>query len=228
MAMTSVNGRWTGPAGVFPCVRAGLVLVVTLELVAPALANAQVRVGTPDELPGILGPGDLISVVHTGGVSVRGRVLRLGDTDLDIRTDTREPSGQQRHLDVKIPLAAIQSLERPRDPLRNGVLIGAAVGAGCVGAMFGYAVGGRPQRDRRMGADLSGIRGAVHGDWRTGGLGGRFGQLETARQIRQALHGDDHGESDASAVAETGPGCGGRVLRTRGTRAQMDGADTSG
>jgi hypothetical protein len=140
MAMTSVNGRWTGPAGVFPCVRAGLVLVVALELVAPALANAQVRVGTPDELPGILGPGDLISVVHTGGVSVRGRVLRLGDTDLDIRTDTREPSGQQRHLDVKIPLAAIQSLERPRDPLRNGVLIGAAVGAGCVGAMFGYAV----------------------------------------------------------------------------------------
>ena len=73
---------------------------------------------------------------------------------------------------------------------------------------------GRPQRDRRVGADLSGIRGPVHRNWRTGGLGGRFRELETARQVRQALHGGDHGESDASAVAETGPGGSGVLLKS--------------
>ena len=151
--MTSVNGRWTGPAGVFPCVRAGLALVVALELAGPALATAQVRVATLDELRRTLGPGDSISVVHTAGDSVSGRLLRLGDTDLDIRADTRELSGQQRHLDITIPLGAIQSLERPRDPLRNGVLIGAAVGAGCGRRDVRLRRCGRPQRDRRVGAD---------------------------------------------------------------------------
>ena len=140
MVMTSVNGRWTGPAGVFPCVRAGVALVVALELVAPALAEAQVRVGTLDELRRALSPGDVISVVHTAGDSVSGRLLRLGDTDLDIRAETQERSGQQRRLDITIPLSAIQSLERPRDSSRNGALIGATVGAGVVGALVVYAV----------------------------------------------------------------------------------------
>ena len=139
--MTSVNGRWTGPAGVFPCARAGLALVVTLELVAPALAPAQVRVGTLGRTSLRVEPWRRESRSSTlAGDSVSGRLLRLGDTDLDIRAETREPSGQRRRLDVTIPLGAIQSLERPRDSSRNGALIGAAVGAGFGGAMFAYAV----------------------------------------------------------------------------------------
>ncbi len=138
--MTSVNGRWTGPAGVFPRARAVVALIVTLELVAPALAPAQVRVDTLDELRRTLSPGDVISVVHSSGELVSGRLLHLGDTDLDIRAETREASGQQRRLDIRIPLGAIQSLERPRDSSRNGALIGAAVGAGIVGALSVYAI----------------------------------------------------------------------------------------
>jgi hypothetical protein len=38
--------------------------------------------------------------------------------------------------DLTISLSAIQSLERPRDPVRNGTWIGAGAGAGVGGAMF--------------------------------------------------------------------------------------------
>ena len=138
--MARTNGQWTGPAGVLWCARASLTLVFALELVGPALAVAQVRVATLDELRRALSPGEVISVVDTTGDSVNGRLLRFGDTDLDIRAETQERSGQQRRLDLTIPLSAIQSLERPRDSSRNGALIGATVGAGIVGAMFVYAI----------------------------------------------------------------------------------------
>jgi hypothetical protein len=138
--MALVNGQWTGAADGLLCARASLTLVFALELVGPALAAAQVRVATLDELRRALSPGEVISVVHTMGDAVNGRLLRFGDADLDIRAETREPSGQQRRLDITIPLSAIQSLERRRDSSRNGALIGATVGAGVVGAMFVYAV----------------------------------------------------------------------------------------
>ena len=61
--------------------------------------------------------------------------MRFADTALDIRTDTRRVTGTQ-HVDVTVPLATIRSLERPRDSSRNGVLIGASVGAGVSLGMF--------------------------------------------------------------------------------------------
>ena len=158
--MTNFNRRWIRAVGSFPSgVRAqtvakswamrpksllrpllSLAVIVALDLVQAAPALAQIRVATLDELRRELAPGDSISVVQTTGDSVRGRLLRFGDTDLDIRAETPELPGQQRRrLDVKVPLSAIRSLERPRDSSRNGALIGAGVGAGVSLAMFIHA-----------------------------------------------------------------------------------------
>jgi len=99
-----------------------------------------VRVATLDELRRELSPGDFISVVQRTGDSVRGRLRRFGDTDLDLEAETQQaPSEQRRPLDLTILLSAIQSLERPRDSSRNGVLIGAGIGGGFSLAMFVYA-----------------------------------------------------------------------------------------
>lgn len=78
---------------------------------------------------------------QTTGDSVRGRLQRFGDTDLDIRAETQQaPRQRRRLLDVTIPRVAIQSLERPRDSSRNGALIGAGIGGGFALTMFVWAV----------------------------------------------------------------------------------------
>ena len=64
--------------------------------------------------------------------------MRFADTALDIRTETRLATGEQ-HADVTVPVGTIRSLERPRDSSRNGVLIGAGVGAGVSLGMFIHA-----------------------------------------------------------------------------------------
>ncbi len=115
-------------------------LVVALGMIGASPAVAQVRIATLDELRRELRPGDSISVVQTTGDSVKGRLRRFGDTDLDLQAETQEaPPGQRRRLDLKIPLSAIQSLERPHDSSRNGALIGAGIGGGFSLAMFVHA-----------------------------------------------------------------------------------------
>ena len=103
-------------------------------------ADGEVRVASLDELRRELSPGDFISVVQTTGESVRGRLRRFGDTDLDLQAETQQALPEQRRpFDLKIPLSAIQSLERPRDSSRNGALIGAGIGGGVSLAMAVYA-----------------------------------------------------------------------------------------
>ena len=113
-------------------------LIVALCMIGTSPALAQVQVATLEELRLELSPGDFISLVQTTGDSVRGRLVRFADTALDIRTETRQVTGKQ-HLDVTVPLGTIRSLERPRDSSRNGVLIGAGVGAGVSLGTFIYA-----------------------------------------------------------------------------------------
>lgn len=107
-----------------------LVLALALSLGGASAVFAQVRVATLEELRRELSPGDVISIVRTTGDPVKGRLRRFGDTDIDLRADIQE---------LKIPLGAIRSLERPRDSTRNGALIGAGVGAGVSLAMFIHA-----------------------------------------------------------------------------------------
>jgi hypothetical protein len=65
-------------------------------------------------------------------------LVRSADAALDIRTENRQTAGKQ-HVDVTVPLGTIRSLERPRDSSRNGVLIGAGVGAAVSLGMFIHA-----------------------------------------------------------------------------------------
>jgi hypothetical protein len=125
--------------------------VLACCLVAPAMALAgqslttrgadgDVRGATLEELRRELSPGDLISVIQTTGDSVRGRLRRFGDTDIDLEAETQQAAKKQgRPLALKIQLSAIQALERPRDPSRNGALIGAGIGGGSALAVFVYA-----------------------------------------------------------------------------------------
>ena len=225
--MARTNGRWTGPAGVLRCVRASLTLVFALELVGPALAVAQVRVATLDELRRALSPGDLISVVDTTGTRSMGGCSgseTLISTSVPrprsvLRTASPGPHDPaQRHPVSRAASRLFAEWRAHRSNCRRG---------DCRRAV-GLRHRGRPQRDRRVGPDLSGIRGSVHGDWRACGLGGRFWTLKAARQIRQALYGGDHGERDAPAVAEAGPGGIGVLLRSAEPVLKCTEADTSG
>jgi hypothetical protein len=115
----------------------GVFLIFLVSQIGIASAAAQTRVTTIAELQRELAPGDSISVVRTGGESVKGRLLRFSDTSLELRIDKPRQPGRR---DLTIPLETILSLERPRDSSRNGAFIGAGVGASAVGAMFVYAV----------------------------------------------------------------------------------------
>src|SRR4029450_719573 len=78
----------------------------------------------------------LITVVPSSGHPVAGRVLRVTADHLEIRRVEKPVVPGTASRDLTIPLNAIQSLERPRAPVRNGVLFGAGAGAGVGGAMF--------------------------------------------------------------------------------------------
>ena len=128
-------------------------LIVALCVTGASPALAQVRVVTLEELRRELRPGEFISVVQTTGDAVRGRLVRFGDTALDIRSETRQGTGKQR-LDVTVPVSSIRSLERPRDASRNGVLIGAGVGAGVSVGMFMYTAAVDENENRQVGRPI--------------------------------------------------------------------------
>jgi hypothetical protein len=114
----------------------GLVVFLALNLAVPRAASGQPRVLTLEELRRELTPGDVILVVQRGEAPVKGRLLRIGNTELEMRLDLRQPSGRQGRPEMKIPMGVIESLERPRDSSRNGALIGGALGAGAGLTMF--------------------------------------------------------------------------------------------
>ena len=95
---------------------------------------AQQVVTSIEELRAALAAGDRVTLIPVSGQPLDGRVIRLGGQDLQIRP----ARGGSREVTVRFD--QIQSLERLRDPVRNGVTIGAAVGAGAGGAMFLYAL----------------------------------------------------------------------------------------
>ncbi len=114
-------------------------LIVAFCVIGASPGIAQTRATSLEEVRRQLATGDFITIVPAAGQPVAGRLMRLGDVDLDVRPaikGTRQASGPP---DVTIALNAIQSLERPRDSARNGAAIGASIGAGFGGAMFVYA-----------------------------------------------------------------------------------------
>lgn len=104
------------------------------------IVSAQTRVATFDDMRRQLHAGDTVWVTRANGERVTGRLLRVGETDLEVRTKGVDQLGDSRRLDVKVPNADIRSIVRPRDPVRNGVLIGAGIAGGFSLVMFASAV----------------------------------------------------------------------------------------
>src|SRR5688572_2881904 len=84
-------------------------LIVAFVAIGASPCSAQTRLTSLEELRRELAAGDFITVVPAAAEPVAGRLMRLGDVDLDIRLlDQRTP--QERQRDLTIPLNAIQSL----------------------------------------------------------------------------------------------------------------------
>ena len=113
-----------------------LVLSVVVAALCATPSIAQTRLTSIGELERELAVGDLVTIVPASGQRVAGRVLRVTAESLEIRL-VATGARQDRALRTQtIALSGIQSLERPRDPVRNGALIGGAAGASAGGAMF--------------------------------------------------------------------------------------------
>jgi len=103
------------------------VLVTGGWMATPSIA--QPRTAALEDLKSELSPGDSVVVTDFNGKLVAGKLVRFGSADLDIRPAKQDAqAGTLRHL--TIPLTAIKSLERPRDSVWNGTVLGASIGAG--------------------------------------------------------------------------------------------------
>jgi hypothetical protein len=106
--------------------------------VSPAIA--QTPVTSIEDLRHELTAGDFITVVPAVGLPVAGRLIRFGNVDLEVRPANQRGARASGPRDVTIALDAVQSVERRRDPARNGAAIGAGIGAAYGGAMFVHAM----------------------------------------------------------------------------------------
>ncbi len=104
--------------------RIALALVLTCTTV-----QAQELAGTFDQLRVLVKPGDTLTITDGGGERLRGKLSDLSDTSLVL-----EVSGARRLFQE----AQVSTIEkRGSDSLKNGALIGLAIGGG----LFGPALG---------------------------------------------------------------------------------------
>jgi hypothetical protein len=112
-----------------------LVISAAVSGCGAAPCTAQTRLTSPEDLQRQLAPGDVV-VVQTAGQSVSGKLMRQTAAGLEIRPIQKRDVRRDARRDLTIPLDTIEWLERPRDSVRNGVLMGAGAGAGVGAGMF--------------------------------------------------------------------------------------------
>ena len=130
MGAATARGSWRGALLISVCFGLASAADGRAQPAVSTVAAGDVLSVTEANLRRELGRGDVVSIVQSTGETVTGRVLRVSDTVLELRSDPTSTGGQARRLDLSIPLSEIASLDRPRDSLRNGMLIGAGIGAG--------------------------------------------------------------------------------------------------
>jgi hypothetical protein len=96
---------------------------------------AQGPLTSPEDLQRQLAPGDVV-VVQASGRLVSGKLTRQTAAGLEIRPVQRRDVRGNALRDLTIRVDTIEWLERPRDSVRNGVLMGAGAGAGAGAGMF--------------------------------------------------------------------------------------------
>ena len=108
-------------------------LVVACVFLAATSAQAQELAGTFEQLRVLVKAGDTLTVTDTAGQPVRGKLVNLSSSSLSLNV-----SGTTREFQ-KVDVNAIA--KRGSDSLKNGALIGMAVGGGL--AAVGHGRRGR-------------------------------------------------------------------------------------
>lgn len=96
--------------------------IAAVLLLAAATAEAQELAGTFDQLRVLVKPGDALTVVDDSGQRVEGKVSSLSASALSLTV-----SGTTRQF-LSTDVNTIE--KRGPDPLKNGALIGLAIGGG--------------------------------------------------------------------------------------------------
>jgi hypothetical protein len=105
--------------------RSGLVRALAFVLLATShagLAAAQTVPSTFKDMQILVGPGDRVTVINAAGGEINGKISELDAARLTIESASGPRSFTQDDVLVV--------RQRRADPISNGVLIGAAVGAG--------------------------------------------------------------------------------------------------
>ena len=102
-----------------------VVRIVALITLVAASAEAQELAGTFDQLQVLVKPGDTLTVTDDAGERIRGKLSQLSTSSLVLNV-----SGTQREFQSD----EVKRIEkRGPDSLKNGALIGLAIGAGIAG-----------------------------------------------------------------------------------------------
>ena len=106
---------------------------LALLVLCPALGLAQVPAQSADQLKLVVDEGQKITVTDRTGHETSGRLVQIAEDTISL---------QVRDETVRWELADIRRIQkREADPLGNGILIGALIGAGVTGAGVGYWCG---------------------------------------------------------------------------------------
>lgn len=97
--------------------------IAAVVILVAASAEAQEPAGTFDQLPVLVQPGETLTVTNDSGERVRGKLSQLSPSSLVL-----DVLGTQREFQS----TDVNTIEKP-DSLKNGALIGMAVGAGILG-----------------------------------------------------------------------------------------------
>ena len=101
-----------------------------------ALASAQSVPASFRDLQFLVAPGDRVTVVDTTGTETKGRISELDGSALSIKSGDGERRFRQNDVVV--------IRQRKQDSVRNGVIIGAAIGAG-LGVIAELSCGARDE-----------------------------------------------------------------------------------
>jgi hypothetical protein len=149
--------------------------IAALIILATGAAEAQELAGTFDQLRVLVRPGDKLTVIDDSGQRVEGRVSSLSSSALDLTV-----SGKPRQF-LSTDINTIE--KRGPDSLKNGALIGLAIGGG-IGAAGMIALAGtadNPAALVAVGALMYGGIGA--------GIGTGFDALIEGRRVIYARSG---------------------------------------
>ncbi len=149
--------------------------IAALIILAAATAEAQELAGTFDQLRVLVKPGDTLTVIDGSGQRVEGRVSSLSSSALDLTV-----SGRPRQF-LSTDINTIE--KRGPDSLKNGALIGLAIGGG-IGAAGMIALAGTADNP----AALMAVGALVYGGIGAG-IGTGFDALIEDRRVIYARSG---------------------------------------